>query len=551
MALLYLLAPARQAAALSDFHTVAITAPLFLLALDALDTGKTFLFLLASLLCLIGREDTAIIVITLALYAVVFHPRLRRPALILTGVSLVYLYLATRVIMPYYNGLAGPTYLYRYTHFGANVREMAQNMFYQPQLYWNWFRRPDISVYLAGLLATGGLVALAGPEILAIVLPMVMLNALANTGWPSSGGAHYSVALVPFLVGAAAVGLTRLGQWTTMAIDRWGRRGQRSTVEERPLPPLSNLSLLPALPAANLPVRGPATLFVILALAVTLRFQIEQGVAPFSQRWSWAAPNTHHRLGAEILEMVPAEVPVSAQSALYPHLSHRQGIYQFPTIADAEYIALDVTNRPAPLDYPSYFQHVQLALANPDFGSLTAADGYLLLQRGVQNRFFPTEEFLSFTLAQPDEIEQPLQADFGDALRLEGYTLTLLPVVDQRGPHVQMTTFWRALRASPGNLRPIFSYARADGAIVYQQTQLPFELYWRPTEEWQVGRLYKLTTPALQVTDNMAGVLLAVVPIDSYPGNPAARLKISSVPDSIPPDTADSGTLVRLLQLLR
>ena len=551
VALLYLLAPARQAAALSDFHTVTITAPLFLLALDALDTGKTFLFLLASLLCLIAREDTAIIVIALALYAAVFYPRLRRPALVLAGVSLVYLYLATRVIMPYYNGLAGPTYLYRYTHFGANVREMAENVFTQPQLYWNWFRQPDISAYLGGLLATGGLVALAAPEILAIILPMVMLNTLANTGWPSSGGAHYSVALVPFLVVAAAVGLARLGRWTTAAIGRWGQKGQHSTLEQRPLPHSSNLSLLPAFLAASLPVRSPATLFIILALAVALLFQIEQGVAPFSRRWSWPVLDMHDRVGAKILELVPAEVPVSAQSALYPHLSHRQGIYQFPTIADAEYIVLDVTNRPAPLDYPGYFQNVRLALINPRFGPLAAGDGYLLLQRGAPKRFPLVEEFLSFTLAQPEEIKQLLQADFGDTLRLEGYTLTRLPVVDQRGPHVQITTFWRALHSTPGNLRPIFNYARTDGAIVYQQLELPFELYWRSTDEWQVGQLYKLTTPPLQVTDNMAEVLLAVAPVDNDLGNATVRLKISPVPGSIPPDTVDSGTLMRLLELPR
>jgi uncharacterized membrane protein len=551
IALLYLLAPARQAAALSDFHTVAITAPLFLLAFDALDSGRPFLFLLASLLCLIGREDTAIIVIALAVYAAVFQRRLRRPALILTGVSLLYLYLATRVIMPYYSGLAGPTYLYRYTQFGANWREMARNLFSQPQLYWNWLRQPVISAYLGGLLATGGVVALAAPEILAIVLPVVVLNALSNTGWPSSGGAHYSVVLVPFLVVAAAVGMTRLGQWTTAIIGKWGRKGQQSTVEERPLLHASSLSLLPAFPVANLPARGSVALFVILALAVALRFQVEEGVAPFSQRWSWAAPNTHDLLGAKILEMVPAEVPVSAQSPLYPHLSHRQGIYQFPTIADAEYIVLDVTNRPAPLDYPSYFQHVQSALTAPNFGPLAAADGYLVLQRGAQSQSFPAEEFLSFTLAQPEEIGQPLQADFGDALRLEGYTLSVLPVVDQRGPYFQMTTFWRALRATPGNLRPIFYYARTDGAIVYQQTQLPFELYWRSTEAWQIGRLYKLTTPELQVTDNMAEALLAVAPVDSDPGSAAARLKVSPVPGSIRPDTVDSGTLMRLLELPR
>ena len=547
VALIYLLAPARQAAALSDFHTVALTAPLFLLALDALDRGKTLLFLLASLLCLIGREDAAIIVIALALYAAAFHPRMRRPALILTGVSLVYLYFATRVIMPYYNGLAGPTYLYRYTHFGASLREMIQNGFGQPQIYWNWLRQPEISAYLGGLVAAGGLVALAAPEILAIALPIVALNSLANTGWPSSGGAHYSVALVPFLVVAAAFGLTRLGKWTTIVVSRLGRK--RSAIDLAPVPGTSNTTPHPTPSDANPPVRGPAIFFVILAVVVALGFQIEQGVAPFSQRWAWATPNAHHRLGAEILDWVPDEVPVSAQAALYPHLSHRQGIYQFPTLDDAEYIVLDVSNRPAPLDYPSYFQHVQSVLANPDFGLLAASDGYLLLQRGAQNQLSPAEDFLSFTLAQHEEIEQPLQVDIGDELRLEGYTVTQLPIVDQRGPHVQLTTYWRALRAAPGNLQPIFSYARDDGAIVYQQTQPPFELYWRSTGEWQSDQLYKLSTPALQVTDNIAEVLLAVAPADSDPGDAAAHLKISPVPDGIPPDITDKGKMLRLLEI--
>ena len=114
-----------------------------------------------------------------------------------------------------------------------------------------------------------------------------------------------------------------------------------------------------------------------------------------------------------------------------------------------------------------------------------------------------------------------------------------------------MTTFWRALRATPGNLRPIFNYARADGAIVYQQPELPFELYWRSTDEWQTGQLYKLTTPALQITSSMTEVLLAVAPTDNDPGNAASRLEISPVPDSIPPDTVDSDTLMRLLELPR
>ena len=553
---LYLLAPARQAAALSDFHSVALAAPLFLLAFDALDRGKSRLFLLSSALCLIAREDTALVVIALALYAGLFRPRQRRPALLLAGGALVYLYLVTQVVMPYYNGLGGPTYLARYSQFGTSLREMVWNAFHQPQLYWDWLRRPDISAYLGGLLASGGWVALAAPEILVIALPVIALNALANTGWPSSGGAHYSVAIVPFLVAAAALGLARLGRCTVAigaaihsAIGRWGRSDQNTAGDAPARPYSSRLALLPSFSALGRFIPHPRTLLIVLALVVGLRFQIEQGVAPFSHRWTWPVPTAHDRLVADALTLIPPAVPVSAQAALYPHLSHRQQIYQFPTIADADYVVLDVTAQPAPLDSPAYFHHARLAMINPNFGPLAAGDGYLLLQRGAAKQSPLIDQFLTFTLAETAEIQQPLRADFGQALRLEGYTLTTLPIIDQRGPHLKLTTYWRALQTSPGHFRPIFAHTRPDGAIVYLQTELPLELYWRPSQEWQAGQLYQLTIPELVVLDNMAETLLAVIPTNADPADPAARLNIRPVSDSPPPHTVDSGRLLQLLEL--
>jgi len=433
---------------------------------------------------------------------------------------------------------------------------MAWNALHQPQLYWDWLRQPDIMAYLGGLLATGGWVVLAAPEILAIVLPVLLLNALANTGWPSSGGAHYSAVIVPFLVAAATFGLARLDRWVgrleswkvgrrvpVRVLESWKTEDQR--VEGLHFFQLSNP---PFFYSSFLPFLQPATLVLVLALFVALRFQIEQGVAPFSGRWHWPPLDGHARLGAQILALVPPDVSISAQSGLYPHMSHRERAYQFPTIADAEYIVLDVANDPVTLTYDGYFKHVRLALINPHFGPLAAGDGYLLLRRGSPKKSPLIDQFLTFTLAQPEEIEQPVRADFGDTLRLEGYTLTILPVIDQRGPHVQLTTFWRALRTPLGNLRPVFFYTRADGAIVYQQAELPQELYWRPTTEWQPGVLYKLTSPELRVS-TLEETLLAVVPIDSNPNEPAERLAISAIPGSPLPNTADAGTLLRLLRL--
>jgi len=50
--------------------------------------------------------------------------------------------------------------------------------------------------------------------------------------------------------------------------------------------------------------------------------------------------------------MVPGGVPVSAQATYVPHLSHREHIYEFPRIEDADWILLD-EKRPV----PSYDQH--------------------------------------------------------------------------------------------------------------------------------------------------------------------------------------------------
>jgi hypothetical protein len=200
------------------------------------------------------------------------------------------------------------------------------------------------------------------------------------------------------------------------------------------------------------------------------------------------------------------------------------------------------------LTYDGYFKHVRLALINPRFGPVAAGDGYLLLRRRAPKTSPLVEPFLTFTMAQPEEIEQPIKADFENVLRLEGYTLTILPVIDQRGPHVQLTTFWQALKGPPGNLRPVFFYTRADGAIVYQQADLPLELYWRPTSEWQPGVLYKLTSPELRVSA-LEEILLAVVPTAGNLNEPAERLAITSAPGSPIPPTADANTLLRLLRL--
>src|SRR5262249_55667123 len=61
-AAVYLLSPLGQWAAVADFHSVALAAPLLMLALDALDAGQPGLFLLAGLLAASTKEEIGLLV---------------------------------------------------------------------------------------------------------------------------------------------------------------------------------------------------------------------------------------------------------------------------------------------------------------------------------------------------------------------------------------------------------------------------------------------------------------------------------------------------------
>ena len=65
--MVYLLSPPGQWAAMADFHSVALAAPLLMLAIDALDAGRPRLFLLAGLLAAMTKEEVGLVVAGLGL----------------------------------------------------------------------------------------------------------------------------------------------------------------------------------------------------------------------------------------------------------------------------------------------------------------------------------------------------------------------------------------------------------------------------------------------------------------------------------------------------
>ncbi len=82
----------------------------------------------------------------------------------------------------------------------------------------------------------------------------------------------------------------------------------------------------------------------------------------------------------ELLDIVPGNVAVSANNSLVPHLSQREKIYLLPNIADAQYIALDLQDRPNAHTPSSYSANKELLTQNR-FKIIFQKENAVLLKR--------------------------------------------------------------------------------------------------------------------------------------------------------------------------
>ncbi len=83
-------------------------------------------------------------------------------------------------------------------------------------------------------------------------------------------------------------------------------------------------------------------------LVCALAYQVAEGFTPIGGEFrrgpsqGWPQVTAHQRLLTRFVERISVDAAVSTTPALYPHLSHRQYIYIFPTIGDADYVLVDV-----------------------------------------------------------------------------------------------------------------------------------------------------------------------------------------------------------------
>ncbi|TEU17640.1 MAG: DUF2079 domain-containing protein [Anaerolineales bacterium] len=346
-----------------DFHAPVLMVPfLFYVFLFAMrqQWGRYYLFLLLAFLC---RVDAALIALVLGVYLFACQNQ-RRHGLWTALFSLAWLALDFGLVAPLVESRYGPgtndLIPQRFGSFGGGALSVGWGILSHPGAVMATLTDREKVQTLFDLLAPLGFLPLAGPGILIPALPVVLLNLLAESPWQGTIYAHYFAPVIPLLAVAAVYGLDNL--------TRWARERLR---------------------IFRLDTKESAAASYHLALfALTNALLVAYFVSPFPPGQYFHLANyrqvtAHERVLREIMETLPAGAKISAQSGLFPHLSHRPVIYLFPIVADAQYVLVDLdpAAEKSPIDWYSFMGRLGDLQRVGLYVPTHFRDGVLLLER--------------------------------------------------------------------------------------------------------------------------------------------------------------------------
>ncbi|NEP82338.1 MAG: DUF2079 domain-containing protein [Okeania sp. SIO3B3] len=447
--LAYLLLPTLESAMLFDFHAVTLAPTFILWAFLALEQHQPRRFIVLILLTMACKEDMPLLVAMLGVY--LLTQKRWRLAAVTLSLSIIWFVMAFFVIQPTFAG--GNIQLDRYAWLGDSPPEMLLTAVTQPQLVFDHvWHTADLPGYLFDLFFPVAFLALLSPLTLLPMLPNLVINLLsANPFTWRLEDFHYGVPFAPFLLISAIYGVG----WLTRRMPR-----RQSAVY--------------------------LTLTIVL-LGFTVVYHSHRGYTPLSRAFEWPARTAHDDALHAVINAIPPEVPLFAQSNLTPQLSQREIIYgdfgyftnpDFVILAPVEGILLDATRLE---NFGGIHQYLrQNLINNSDYHIVTAQDGIIYLESSATPADLPTT-FYTFTI--PDApLEHPLTVDFGDAIRLHGYTLHF-----NRQEEVEISLTLEALRPLSDEVQPVLYLLDALGQPLGGTADMPATMVWLPASQWQVG----------------------------------------------------------------
>ncbi|GIL15118.1 MAG: hypothetical protein BroJett039_02910 [Chloroflexota bacterium] len=494
-AAMYLLFPALQAANLAEFHAVTFVPALALFTYYFGLRKKWGRFALFAVLMLMVKEEISLLVFMLAGYFVIFDFRFLifdwktlpqrllnylktapRAPMAFAVLSLLWFGLTMFVIIPQFNALGKSPYTCRYV-VDEDCREVARGLFFEQRLG-----------YLFQLFASSGFVSILDPISLLLGSPLILANVISNYPAQYSGTFHYSAPLVPYFVLASIGG------------SAW---------------------LICKLKARGIQRAFPTVIGAVFVIALAYHFFA--GYTPLARAYAFPQITARNALFARFAAQIPRDAKVSTTPSLHPHLSHREFLYRFPVVNDADYVLLDVNESDRGI--PSEFRIAYNDLVDDGaFGVVDAQDGYVLLKRGAPKQNLPDAFYTPFRASNVAP-QYPAQIDFEDTLRFLGYDVSR----DQYG-RGYVRTYWRRLKRLDQNY-VLFPFIADAAGEPLPDLNFPMTcLFWYPSAAWHKNDVVVCETLALEWPDD-ARLGVGVTQTFDW-GNRGARLKISRVEPS-------------------
>lgn len=296
LALAYLLNPALQNGNLEQFHPEAFLVLFLALAIYAALEWKRTLLVVSVAGCLLVKEDTALLVVPLALW--VAWRRDRRLGLQLAVAAAAYMAIAYEVVI---RSLLGTTSFYANRLPFGGLGGLAAAPFAHPGKFSSYLVSGYRPFYVWQMGASFGWLFLVAPEVAAVGLLTLFENVISNFPYMQQILYHYSLPLVPVLAMGTVFAVARI-------------RSRRLQVA--------------------------ATSYVLVAAVVACSLW---GLAPFSRNpvYPHSAPDSPAVLAANrALRSVPPHAVISAAYPYVSHLDHRVYCYQWPTPFRATYWGL-------------------------------------------------------------------------------------------------------------------------------------------------------------------------------------------------------------------
>ncbi len=295
----YLFNPSLQNMNLENFHPETFVVLPLTWALYFLEEEK----MLASAICcafaMIGKEDVSISLFFFGVSLTFFKGKRQWGARIAFMAAIWYL-LATRVLMPYFNGL----HIFNnqplvYSFWFSGVLGKITN----PSKLLSLITDPVSLKYYFQLGLPMAFLCYLSPRYLMFVLPAIFINVVSETDYLRSIRYHYNYVTLPFLHVGAIAGMVTL-------LKHFLQTNHRKTAAR------FGLAL------------------VVLTCSLVANLSLSQ--RPFSTQWSQLMGLLNFREEKKIEEMkaalnlIPENATVSASHNLIPHLTHRREIYMFP-----------------------------------------------------------------------------------------------------------------------------------------------------------------------------------------------------------------------------